>query len=166
MKVDEVCQMKYYVELVLMGYFDFFGQVEVFVIYNKGEVKSGRVCLLLYGIILQISGSMMIFMLDCLCNLFIEVNGDIFYNFYFFVNLIDENCLKKLKDKNLIYFVLGIYQLFGDIFNVFLGKMVYVVGGVIVCGCICVVNVCDVKILGWGEVYFEGCGVGISIINL
>ena len=37
MKVDEVRQTKHHVELASMGYFDFSGQVEVSVTYNKGE---------------------------------------------------------------------------------------------------------------------------------
>ena len=42
-KVDEVRQTKHHVELASMGYFDFSGQVEVSVTYNKGEVKAGCV---------------------------------------------------------------------------------------------------------------------------
>ncbi len=41
-KVDEVRQTKHHVELASMGYFDFSGQVEVSVTYNKGEVKSSK----------------------------------------------------------------------------------------------------------------------------
>ena len=36
-KVDEVRQTKHHVELASMGYFDFSGQVEVSVTYNKGD---------------------------------------------------------------------------------------------------------------------------------
>ena len=102
MKVDEVRQTKHHVELASMGYFDFSGQVEVSVTYNKGEVKSGRVRPLSYGITPQISGSTMTFTLDRPRNLSIEVNGDIFHNLHLFANPIDENRPKKLKDKNLI----------------------------------------------------------------
>ena len=100
-KVDEVRQTKHHVELASMGYFDFSGQVEVSVTYNKGEVKSGRVRPLSYGITPRISGSTMTFTLDRPRNLSIEVNGDIFHNLHLFTNPIDENRPKKLKDKNL-----------------------------------------------------------------
>lgn len=164
-KVDEVRQTKHHVELASMGYFDFSGQVEVSVTYNKGEVKSGRVRPLSYGITPQISGSTMTFTLDRPRNLSIEVNGDIFHNLHLFANPIDENRPKKLKDKNLIYFAPGIHQLPGDTLNVPSGKTVYVAGGAIVRGCIRAVNARDVKILGRGEVHPEGRGAGISIIN-
>ena len=117
-KVDEVRQTKHHVELASMGYFDFSGQVEVSVTYNKGEVKSSRVRPLSYGITPQISGSTMTFTLDRPRNLSIEVNGDIFHNLHLFANPIDENRPKKLKDKNLIYFAPGIHQLPGDTLNV------------------------------------------------
>lgn len=81
-KVDEVRQTKHHVELASMGYFDFSGQVEVSVTYNKGEVKSGRVRPLSYGITPRISGSTMTFTLDRPRNLSIEVNGDIFHNLH------------------------------------------------------------------------------------
>lgn len=164
-KVDEVRQTKHHVELASMGYFDFSGQVEVSVTYNKGEVKSSRVRPLSYGITPQISGSTMTFTLDRPRNLSIEVNGDIFHNLHLFANPIDENRPKKLKDKNLIYFAPGIHQLPGDTLNVPSGKTVYVAGGAIVRGCIRAVNARDVKILGRGEVHPEGRGAGISIIN-
>lgn len=83
-KVDEVRQTKHHVELASMGYFDFSGQVEVSVTYNKGEVKSSRVRPLSYGITPQISGSTMTFTLDRPRNLSIEVNGDIFHNLHLF----------------------------------------------------------------------------------
>ena len=63
-KVDEVRQTKHHVELASMGYFDFSGQVEVSVTYNKGEVKSGRVRPLSYGITPRTSGSTITFTLD------------------------------------------------------------------------------------------------------
>ena len=114
MKVDEVRQTKHHVELASMGYFDFSGQVEVSVTYNKGEVKSGRVRPLSYGITPQISGSTMTFTLDRPRNLSIEVNGDIFHNLHLFANPIDkfrpsdkeiQRALKKKKGSNLIYFI-------------------------------------------------------------
>ena len=98
-KVDEVRQTKHHVELASMGYFDFSGQVEVSVTYNKGEVKSSRVRPLSYGITPQISGSTMTFTLDRPRNLSIEVNGDIFHNLHLFANPIDENRPKKLKSQ-------------------------------------------------------------------
>lgn len=134
-KVDEVRQTKHHVELASMGYFDFSGQVEVSVTYNKGEVKSGRVRPLSYGITPRTSGSTITFTLDRPRNLSIEVNGDIFHNLHLFANPIDENRPKKLKDKNLIYFAPGIHQLPGDTLNVPSGKTVYVAGGAIVRGC-------------------------------
>ena len=164
MKVDEVRQTKHHVELASMGYFDFSGQVEVSVTYNKGEVKSGRVRPLSYGITPQISGSTMTFTLDRPRNLSIEVNGDIFHNLHLFANPIDEKKPKKLKDKNLIYFGPGIHTFPGDTLNVPSGKTVYIAGGALVKGCIQVVNAQNVKILGRGIVIPERWA-GLRIVN-
>lgn len=164
-KVDEVRGTKHHVEKASMAYFDFSGEVEVSVTFNRGAIQTGRIRPLSYGITPAIDGNTMTFKLDRPRNLSVEVNGDIFHNLHLFANPIDENKPKKLKDRNLIYFGPGVHQLPGDTLNVPSGKTVYVAGGAIVKGCIRAVNATNVKILGRGEVHPEGRGAGISIIN-
>lgn len=164
-KVDEVRGINHHVEKASMSYFDFSGEVEISVTFNRGAIQTGRVRPLSYGITPAIDGNTMTFKLDRPQNLSVEVNGDIFHNLHLFANPIDENKPKKLKDRNLIYFGPGVHQLPGDTLNVPSGKTVYVAGGAIVKGCIRAVNATNVKILGRGEVHPEGRGAGISIIN-
>lgn len=164
-KVDEVRGTKHHVEKASMAYFDFSGEVEVSVTFNRGAIQTGRIRPLSYGITPAIDGNTMTFKLDRPRNLSVEVNGDIFHNLHLFANPIDENKPKKLKDRNLIYFGPGVHQLPGDTLNVPSGKTVYVAGGAIVKGCIRAVNATNVKILGRGEVHPEGRGAGISIMN-
>lgn len=151
-KVDEVRGVKHNAENASVAYFDFSGEVEVSVTLNQGEIKSGRVRPLSYGIPTKIEGNALTFNLDHPCNLSVEVNGDIFHNLHLFANPIDNNKPKKLKDKNLIYFGPGLHQLPGDTLNVPSGKTVYVAGGAVVSGCIQVSNAHDVKVLGRGIV--------------
>ena len=164
-KVDEVRETKHNVELASLSYFDFAGEVEISVTSNKGNITTGRIRPLSYGIIPQINGNTMTFKLDCPRNLSVEVNGDIFHNLHLFANPIDTNKPKKLKDKNLIYFGPGIHQLPGDTLNVPSGKTVYLAGGAVVNGCIRAKDAKNIRILGRGKVHPEGGGAGISIIN-
>ena len=164
-KVDEVREAKHNVELASLSYFDFAGEVEIAVTSNKGNITTGRIRPLSYGIIPQINGNTMTFTLDCPRNLSVEVNGDIFHNLHLFANPIDTNKPKKLKDKNLIYFGPGIHQLPGDTLNVPSGKTVYLAGGAVVNGCIRAKDAKNIRILGRGKVHPEGGGAGISIIN-
>lgn len=172
-KVDEVKEAKHHVEIASMSYFDFAGEVEVSVTSNKGEIDTGRIRPLSYGIVPEISGNTLTFKLDRPRNLSVEVNGDIFHNLHLFANPIDRNNPlkpgmnpKKLKkNNNLIYFGPGIHQLPGDTLDVPSGKTVYIAGGAIVRGCIRAKDAENIRIFGRGEVHPEGRGAGISIIN-
>lgn len=172
-KVDEVKEAKHHVKLASLAYFDFSGEVEVSVTSGKGEIKTGKVRPLSYGIRPAINGNTLTFKLDRPRNLSVEVNGDIFHNLHLFANPIDKNNPlktginpKKLKkNRNLIYFGPGIHELPGDTLNVPSGKTVYIAGGAIVKGCIRAKDAKDIKIFGRGKVHPEGRGEGISIIN-
>lgn len=163
-KVDEVRGTKHCIENASMGYFDFSGEVEVMVTFNRGIIQSGRVRPLSYSITPQIDGNTMTFRLVRPCNLSVEVNGDIFHNLHLFANPIDKDKPKKLKDKNLIYFAPGVHQLPGDTLNVPSGKTVYVAGGAVVNGCIQMVGVRDVKVSGRGIVQ-RTRGAGVRTAN-
>ena len=97
-KVDEVRDSKHNVENSSMGYFDFSGEVEVSVTYNKGSIQTFRVHPLSYGIIPQVVGNTLTFKLNQPRNLSVEVNGDIFHNLQLFANPID-SFKPNLKDK-------------------------------------------------------------------
>jgi len=162
-KVDEVRGSKHNVENSSMGYFDFSGEVEVSVTYNKGSIQTSRVRPLSYGIIPQVNGNTLIFKLNQSRNLSVEVNGDIFHNLQLFANPID-NYIPNKKDKNLIYFGPGIHQLKGDKLQVPSGKTVYVAGGAILMGQLEMNGVRDVKVLGRGMID-PSVKMGIKIAN-
>ncbi len=163
-RVDEVRGTKHNAEDASVAYFDFSGRVEVSVTFNHGDIKTGRVRPLSYGIPAKIEGNQLSFSLERPCNLSVEVNGDIFHNLHLFANPIDENRPKKLKDKNLIYFGPGVHQLPGDTLDIPSGKTVYVAGGAVVNGCLQVDDAHDVKVLGRG---IAKCvrGAGVRIAN-
>lgn len=149
-KVDEVRYAKHNVELASMAYFDFTGEVEISVTYNKGDINEARIRPLSYNIKPEIKGNTMTFKLNQPRNLSVEVNGDIFHNLHLFAGPIDHFKVNK-KDKNLVYFGAGIHTpTNGRNFIIPSGKTVYVAGGAILKGQLLVSNVSDVKILGRG----------------
>jgi hypothetical protein len=109
-KVDEVRGTTHAVENASMSYFDFAGEVEISVTYNKGDVRSARIRPLSYGIKPEINGKTITFKLTQTRNLSVEVNGDIFHNLHLFANPIDQFIPEK-KDTNLIYFGPGIHKI-------------------------------------------------------
>ena len=164
-KVDEVKGAKHHVETASLAYFDFDGEVEVSVIFNKGIVEKGRVRPLSYNIKPEVSDNKLLFKLDKPRNLSVEVNGDIFHNLHLFANPIDENKPKKLKDKNLVYFAPGIHKFQGDTLEIASGKTVYIAGGAVVKGCLKIRDANDVKVYGRGIIRPDGRGYGVEIIN-
>lgn len=150
-KVDEVRGTVHHVENASMSYFDFSGEVEVSVTYNKGAIETAKVRPLSLGITPQVSGNTMTFKLNRACNVSVEVNGDIFHNLHLFANPIETDKPNR-KDKNVIYFGPGIHQVEGGKLNVPSGKTLYLSGGAILMGQIEVENAENVKVLGRGMV--------------
>lgn len=162
-KVDEVRGSKHNVENSSMSYFDFSGEVEVAITYNKGAIQSSRIRPLSYGITPQVNGNTLTFKLNQPRNLSIEVNGDIFHNLQLFANPIDSFIPGK-KDKNLIYFGPGIHQIKEGKLNVPSGKTVYIAGGAILMGQVLIEGVRDVKLLGRGMIDHT-VKMGVRIAN-
>lgn len=162
-KVDEVTGNGHKVRNSSMSYFDFSGEVEISVTYNKGDIKKARIRPLSYNIDHKVVGNTITFKLSQPRNLSIEVNGDIFHNLHLFANPIDDFIPNK-KDTNLIYFGAGIHKIKEGKLNVPSGKTVYLAGGAILMGQILVEEVRDVKILGRGMVDHTVKG-GIRIAN-
>lgn len=162
-KVDEVRGVKHAVENASMTYFDFSGEVEVSVTYNKGEIKDARIRPLSYGIKPVINGNTLTFKLSQARNLSVEVNGDIFHNLHFFANPIEENKPTK-GQKNVIYFGPGIHEIPGGELYVESGKTVYLAGGAILRGRVVFNNVENAKLVGRGMVDQSIRG-GIKIEN-
>lgn len=162
-QVDEVMERDHRIENASMAYFDFSGEVEVSVTFNHGTIETGRIRPLSYEITPQISGNTLTFKLDRPRNLSVEVNGDIFHNLHLFANPIDEY-KPDPKDPNLIYFGPGIHRLKKDRLNVPSGKTVYLAGGSVLIGNICIEGVRDVKVLGRGKIE-RVTGHGIHIAN-
>lgn len=161
--VDEVRETAHHVENASMSYFDFSGEVEVSITFNRGAVQTASVRPLSCQIIPQINGNTLTFKLNQPRNLSIEVNGDIFHNLHLFANPIDE-FVPDPNDKNLIYFGPGIHRPENGRIIVPSGKTLYLSGGAILMGQILMDNVRDVKILGRGMVD-RSVKEGIRIAN-
>ena len=161
--IDEVRETTHHVENASMSYFDFSGEVEVSVTFNRGAIQTARVRPLSYQIVPQINGNTLTFKLDQPRNLSVEVNGDIFHNLHLFANPVDE-FKPNLKDKNLIYFGPGLHKPEGGRVRVSSGKTLYLSGGAVLMGQILIDNARDVKILGRGMVD-RSVKEGIRIAN-
>jgi hypothetical protein len=83
-KVDQVKKADHFTENASMSYFDFSGEVEVSVTYNKGNIHQSRIRPLSYNIPHTVKGRTIIFKLYRPANLSVEVNGDIFHNLHLF----------------------------------------------------------------------------------
>ncbi|MDR3187673.1 MAG: endo-polygalacturonase [Prevotellaceae bacterium] len=150
--VDEVKGAQHSVKNASMSYFDFSGEVEVSVRFNRGDIQTARVRPLSYSIAPQVKGNTLTFRLDRPRNLSVEVNGDIFHNLHLFANPLEE-FRPSPNDRNVIYFGAGIHHpKSGNAFRIPSGKMVYVSGGAVLMGQILIENVRDVKVLGRGVI--------------
>ena len=162
-KVDEVRDTKHHVENSSMCYFDFSGEVEVSVTFNKGAVQTAKVRPLSYGIVSQINENTVVFKLDRPRNLSVEVNGDIFHNLHLFANPVEDFTPKK-GDKDVIFFEPGLHRFEGNKLVVPSGTTVYVSGGAVLMGQVIIDNVRDVKLIGRG-IIDHSVKMGISISN-
>lgn len=160
-KVGEAVEFE--VKETSMSYFDFSGEVEVSVTFNRGPVESARVRPLSYEITPEVDGNTLTFKLDRPRNLSVEVNGDIFNNLHLFANPIEEY-KPNLKDKNLIYYGPGIHRPDGEEIKIPSGKTLYLAGGAVLVARVVVEDAHDVKILGRGKVDHVQWG-GIKISN-
>lgn len=162
-KVDEVRDTKHHEEKASMSYFNFSGEVEIAVTYNKGPVEAARIRPLSHGIAPQIKDNTLTFTLNAPRNLSVEVNGDIFHNLHLFANPTEE-FIPSRKDKDVIYFGPGMHRFEGDKLIVPSGKTVYVSGGAVLIGQVIIKNVRDVKLIGRG-IIDHSIKMGISISN-
>jgi hypothetical protein len=162
-RVDQVKGTEHNEENASMSSFDFSGEVDVVVTFNKGNVQTARVRPLSYQIPHKINGNTVAFKLIKPANLSVEINGDIFHNLHLFANPIDD-FVPNLKDTNLIYYGPGIHEVPDGKLKVPSGKTVYLAGGAILKGQILVQNVENVKVLGRGMVD-QSVKAGVRIAN-
>ncbi len=162
-KVDEVRDAKHNVENSSMAYFDFSGEVEIAVTFNRGTIGKARVRPLSYALSPDIEGNTLTFKLDQPRNLSIEVNGDIFHNLLLFANPLLEAIPDK-KDKDVIFFGAGIHEFKNKAFKIPSNKTVYIAGDAILRGQLLIENVENVKIIGRGMVEHT-VKMGIHIAN-
>jgi hypothetical protein len=162
-QVDEVRGVDHSVENASMSYFDFSGEVEVSVTFNRETIQTARVRPLSYGIVPQINGNTLTFKLSQPRNLSVEVNGDIFHNLHLFANPVEE-FKPNPNDKNVIYFGPGVHTPEGGRVRVPSGTTLYLSGGAVLMGQILVDKARDVKILGRGIVDYT-VKEGIRIAN-
>lgn len=161
--VDEVKDTGHETQNASLSYFDFKGEVEVSVTYNKGAVRSSRIRPLSYGIKHEVTGNRLLFKLNQPSNLSIEINGDIMHNLHLFANPVS-SLMPDKKDKNLIYFGPGVHPIPGGKLLVPSDTQVYVDGGAVLMGQIKIDNVQNVKVFGSGMVDQSVKG-GILISN-
>jgi hypothetical protein len=150
-KVDEVRNAKHTEENSSMSYFDFTGEVEVSITYNRGNIQTARIRPLSYGITPEIKGNTIKFNLNQPRNLSIEVNGDIFHNLQLFANP-TYPVLPDKRDPNVIYFGPGIHKIENGKLRVPSGKTVFLDGGAILVGQVLFENVENAKLIGHGMI--------------
>jgi hypothetical protein len=162
-KVDQVKGTVHKEERSSMTYFDFSGEVEVAITFNKGTIQTSRIRPLSYNIKHTVFGKTVTFKLLKPANLSIEVNGDVCHNLQLFANPID-HFIPDLKDENLIYYGPGIHEIPGGKLNVRSGKTVYLAGGAILKAQILIQNAENVRVLGRGMVD-QSIKLGVRIAN-
>lgn len=150
-KVQAVKGLKRLTEDASVGYFDFEGEVEVSVTYNKGNLNTARVRPLSYGIQHKIDGNTLTFKLNSPKNISVEVNGDIFHNLHLFANPIDKY-IPDTNNPDLIHFGAGIHQIAEEELKIPSGKTVYLAAGAILKFRLHIDSAENVKILGRGMV--------------
>ncbi|MEH6305665.1 glycosyl hydrolase family 28 protein [Olivibacter sp. CPCC 100613] len=150
-KVDKLLEAKHTVENSSMAYFDFEGEVEVSVTFNKGVINQAKIRPLSYAIRSNMKGNTLIFRLDRPRNLSVEINGDIFHNLLLFANPIVKN-IPNRNDPNVIFFDAGIHEIGKEGFRVPSNKTVYIDGGAILRGQIRIEDVENVRVIGRGMV--------------
>lgn len=162
-KVDETRNTKHSEEKASMAYFDFLGEAEISVTFNKGDVHEVRIRPLSYDIQPVVSGNTMTFKISQPRNLSIEVNGDIFHNLHLFANPLETD-KPNITDENTIYFAPGIHRFEENRFRVPSDKTVYLSGGSILMGQLLIENAENVKVMGRGMVDYT-VKHGIRIAN-
>jgi len=150
-KVQAVKGLKRLTEDATVGYFDFEGEVEVSVTYNKGNINTARVRPLSYDITHRVNGNTLLFKLDRPRNLSVEVNGDIFRNLHLFANPL-ETYIPDRKDPDLIYFGPGIHEKKEEELKIPSGKTVYLAPGAVLKFRLHIEKAENVKIMGRGIV--------------
>jgi len=146
-KVTNVIGTKNIIENTSFAYFDFSGEAEVSVTYNKGSIKQARIRPVSDSIIAKVRSNTITFSLTGPRNLSIEVNGDIFHNLQLFANPI-ETFRPSPTDTSVIYYGPGIHQA-GSVV-VPSNKTVYIAGGAIVQGQFLINHAENVRIFGRG----------------
>lgn len=171
-KVDKMTGTNHQVTTSSVGSFDFEGEVEVRVKYNKGKINTARIRPLSYGIKPMVDGDVLTFRLSRPRNLSVEVNGDIYHNIQIFANPMEKVSYKK-SSRSVIYFAPGIHSCKGDGWKIPSGKTVYVAGGAVLRNRLIIDSVSDVKVLGRGIIDYsvrEGvrirCARNVSVEGL
>ena len=159
-KVDHVANGFHKVETSSVASFDFEGKVEISIRYNGGSLDSCRIRPLSDHVSWIQKGHCIYFTLDHPRNLSIEVNGDIYHNLQLFANEMEP---KVKRNKNVIYYGPGYYNLGNDSIAVPSGKTLYITGGAYIRGFVSVCGAHDVNIVGHGYVNPERQQEGILV---
>lgn len=147
--VQAVRDLKRNAEDASAAYFDFEGDVEVSITYNKGIIKSSKVRPLSYDIKHKVEKNTITFKLNEPRNLSIEINDDIFHNLHLFANPLEDYEINK-NDPNVIYFGPGIHEMKEEELIISSNQTVYLAGGAVLKNRLVVDKAENVKILGRG----------------
>ncbi|SEO07272.1 Glycosyl hydrolase family 49 [Mucilaginibacter gossypiicola] len=145
--VADVVNMKSEFKKTSFAYFDFSGEVEVAVTYNRGPIENARIRPVGFGIIPKHNKKNLTFLLKEPKYISVEVNGDIFHNLQLFGNPLEITKPSTL-DTNVIYFGPGIHV--AGIIKPKSNQTVYIAGGAIVQGQILINKVQHVRVTGRG----------------
>lgn len=150
-KVNQLNGFKQEVQTASMAYFDFDGEVEVAVTYNKGAIDTARIRPLSYQIFSQTDKNTIYFKLTKPSNLSVEINGDLFHNLHLFANPIEKE-IPSPKAGGVMYFEPGVHDIANKELKVPSNTTVYVAGGAVINGQILIKDVKNVKVMGRGMV--------------
>lgn len=140
-----------------VGYFDFCGDVEVSLTYNKSSIDSVRIRPLSYDIVPTVSGSEITFRLSRPRNIVIEVNGDIFDCLHLLSNTPDFDAPKG-NSSDVIYLGPGAHSFPGGSINITSGQTLYLAGGAVLNSTVNFYRAKDAAIRGRGILYHPPSG--------
>ncbi|GIO43322.1 glycosyl hydrolase family 28 protein [Paenibacillus apis] len=158
-----------------MATFDFEGEVEVEITYNRGPLYKADLRPLARHIDYSIQGNTVVFQLFQPCHLSIEANGDRFHNLHLFANSLeadapdphssdvlfiesgDYSVNKKVKHRqeSTIYFGPGLHRFEEGLFYIPSNTSVYLAGGAVVVGSLVCEHTENVQIRGRGVIYLR-----------
>lgn len=140
-----------------VAYFDFCGDVEVSLTYNKSSIDSVRIRPLSYHIVPTVNGSEIRFQLSKPRNIVIEVDGDIFDCLHLLSDRPDYDAPKE-NSSSVIYLGPGTHGFPGGSINITSGQTLYLAGGAVLTSTVNFYRADNAAIRGRGLLYHSTSG--------